>query len=423
MNADLFAITESGCTDSIHDLELVPAGYHIVRCDRADGRKQGGALLVAAPRYELRQNSLGRQLDLVLCTGFDAGTKQPVCVSAADETLVPVDAYHPPLAVRVSLAPVAPVAPAVRHPTDSRAHDLRPRWNFYKADYNMLYSKLMSVNWDALYKMHDMEDILNYFYLTINSILEECVPKKTEKSTNLKYHYPDWYTVDLIKNIRTKSLLHKKYKKTKLDCDYREFSLYRKIVKNGIDDAYKAHVNKIQNQFSKDPKQFWQYIKSRRGSSNRANVIMKEGIPLTDKECAQEFAAFFKKVYNKGPPVLDTQVASQCGANSARISLDALSIADVRKALARLKPKRSAGPDGIPAFIFKDCARVLAEPLLHIFNTCLNVNTFPTLWKTTRVIPVPKAKLCTSVHDYRPVAVLSTPAKEKVSIDGALDTA
>ncbi|CAG4988801.1 unnamed protein product [Colias eurytheme] len=79
-------------------------------------------------------------------------------------------------------------------------------------------------------------------------------------------------------------------------------------------------------------------------------------------------------VYNKEPPVLDTQVASQCGANSARISLDVLSIADVRKALTRLKPKRSAGPDGIPAFIFKDCARVLAEPLLHIFNTCLNAN-------------------------------------------------
>ncbi|CAG4962375.1 unnamed protein product [Colias eurytheme] len=401
MSADLFAITESGCSDSIHDCELVPAGYHIVRCDRADGRKQGGALLVAAPRYELRQVCIPfvsidscRQLDLVLCAGFDEGPEPPVCVSAADETLVPVDAYHPPLAVCVSLAPVAPVAPAVRHsPVHTRDHDLRPKWNFYKADYNSLYTRIMSVDWSALYKMHDIDNILNYFYLILNNILEECVPKTTVKKANSKYHYPDWYTVDLINNIKTKYFLHKKYKTTKLECDYREFSAYRKIVKNNIDDAYKAYINKIQNQFTKDPNQFWQYIKSRRGSSNKANVIMKEGIPLTDAECADEFAAFFKTVYNKERPLLDTQVASQCGASSARVSLNALTVADVRKALTRLKPKRSAGPDGIPAFIFKDCSRVLAEPLLHIFNACLNANIFPRQWKITRVVPVPKGKV------------------------------
>lgn len=55
--ADLFAITETGCNESIHDAELVPPGYTIIRCDRTDGRKQGGTCLVATPRLELRQVS------------------------------------------------------------------------------------------------------------------------------------------------------------------------------------------------------------------------------------------------------------------------------------------------------------------------------------------------------------------------------
>lgn len=54
---DLFAITETGCNESIHDAELVPQGYTIIRCDRTDGRKRGGTCLVATPRLELRRVS------------------------------------------------------------------------------------------------------------------------------------------------------------------------------------------------------------------------------------------------------------------------------------------------------------------------------------------------------------------------------
>lgn len=53
-NADLYGITESSCNESIQDAEIIPRGYKILRCDRADGRKQGGALLVASQRFEIR---------------------------------------------------------------------------------------------------------------------------------------------------------------------------------------------------------------------------------------------------------------------------------------------------------------------------------------------------------------------------------
>ncbi|KAL4709141.1 hypothetical protein ACJJTC_015790 [Scirpophaga incertulas] len=35
--ADLYAITETGCNESIYDAEFIPMGYKVVRCDRADG--------------------------------------------------------------------------------------------------------------------------------------------------------------------------------------------------------------------------------------------------------------------------------------------------------------------------------------------------------------------------------------------------
>lgn len=51
---DLFAITESGLNSSIHDGELIPCDFKIIRCDRADGRKQGGVFLAISSRYELK---------------------------------------------------------------------------------------------------------------------------------------------------------------------------------------------------------------------------------------------------------------------------------------------------------------------------------------------------------------------------------
>lgn len=499
--SDLFAITESGCSESIQDAEIVPPGYNILRCDRADGRKQGGALLVATHRFELRQlpildasidtcvfemicatvhlnkrflfvccvvyippgssendymllfriieklcvrygevivigdfnlyscpanisnyfecflsyceftqsntvpNHLGRQLDLVLSAGISGG----VTVVAADEALVPVDAHHPPLAVSVRPAAAPTTSPAVAR--DSSAHHIRPQWNWNRADFQLLYSRILSIDWSMMYGMHDLEEMLNFFYDNINCTINGCVPRKKLSSGNSRYVYPVWYTRDIIKNIQIKATLHKKFKKTKLDNDYHKFAECRTRIKKLIETAHKQHKNKIQYQFVKDPKSFWQYIRSKRKTLNKQSII-KEGQHLTDDECAVQFADFFESVYSKEPPKLDACAAvSEVGATSARVHIETLSLAEVRQALGSLKPKRSSGPDGIPAFLFRDCGRVLAEPLLYIFNACLQQATFPQRWKITRVVPVPKGKPSSDTCNYRPVAVLSTPAK------------
>lgn len=86
-------------------------------------------------------------------------------------------------------------------------------------------------------------------------------------------------------------------------------------------------------------------------------------------------------------------------------------LAAVSSALARLPPKISVGPDGIPPFILRDCRMVLVEPLLHLFNIFIAAGRFPDLWKLTRVVPVPKGGGGTETSDYRPVAVLCASAK------------
>ncbi|CAH2089361.1 unnamed protein product [Euphydryas editha] len=137
---------------------------------------------------------------------------------------------------------------------------------------------------------------------------------------------------------------------------------------------------------------------------------MNNGQTLSEQESAERLAHFFHSVYSPEPAGLDV-LAYSATRGAARVYLTRLDVAELRRALARLPLKRSVGPDGIPSFIFKDCRFALEEPLLHVFNVCLASTTFPDRWKLTRVVSVPKRLGGPEPGDYRPVALLCTPAK------------
>lgn len=75
-SVEIIAITETGSHASIYDGELVPAGYQILRCDRSDGRKQGGAMLLTTPRYTLKSVNLPN-----LDVSIDNSVFEIVCAS------------------------------------------------------------------------------------------------------------------------------------------------------------------------------------------------------------------------------------------------------------------------------------------------------------------------------------------------------
>lgn len=507
--ADLIAITETGCNESIEDAEIIPQGYQILRCDRMDGRKQGGAFLVATHGFELRKvtvpgdvnvdrcafelicatvhtrnrylflccvvyippsscendymilfrmieqlcvkyrdivvigdfnlhscnnnvincyeyflsfcefiqtnhvpNCKNRQLDLVLCS-LSVGN---VRVSAADDALVPVDPYHPPLVISV---PKGKCARSDTKPTDhprpdhgvTESSDLWPQWSFAKADYDLLYSLILSIDWGSMYDIHDPEAAVIFFYNTLNNIIDSCVPRKRKRCVTSRYRYPEWYTGEIIHHIRKKAMLHKRFKKSGVSSDYEMFARCRATVKTMIVHAHNQHLEWIQQHFTKDPRSFWDYVRSKKATGNRKNII-KDGNILSDSECAKEFAQYFYSVYNSQQPRLDVNAAvASSGGNSSCVHIGCLALSQVTDALTRLKPKRSAGPDGIPAFVFRDCRAVLAKPLLHLYNLCIESSYFPETWKITRVIPIPKGGMDSDVSGYRPVAILSTPAK------------
>ena len=80
-----------------------------------------------------------------------------------------------------------------------------------------------------------------------------------------------------------------------------------------------------------------------------------------------------------------------------------ISVQDVYEGICQLKSKLSFGPDGLPAFLLKNCVSTLAKPLHFLFSLSLRTSTFPNYWKNSFITPIHKSEDKEDVKNYRGV--------------------
>ncbi len=78
--------------------------------------------------------------------------------------------------------------------------------------------------------------------------------------------------------------------------------------------------------------------------------------------------------------------------------------------LSKLRTFKATGSDQVPTRLLKEGALFLAEPLCHIFNSCLLERVMPSVWKFGVVIPVPKTNP-PCIDELRPITLLPELAK------------
>ena len=77
----------------------------------------------------------------------------------------------------------------------------------------------------------------------------------------------------------------------------------------------------------------------------------------------------------------------------------------VIKEFRKVNVKKSNGPDEIVNYVLKMCSEQLADIFTHIFNASFSQHTIPNIWKTSKIVPVPKKSKITQLNDLRPVAL------------------
>jgi hypothetical protein len=82
--------------------------------------------------------------------------------------------------------------------------------------------------------------------------------------------------------------------------------------------------------------------------------------------------------------------------------------------LSLLNPTQAQGPDGLPAWLLKENAELIAEPIAEIINSSFRESRLPPSWKEADIVPVPKQRIVKDVRKHlRPISL--TPILSKVA--------
>ena len=318
--------------------------------------------------------------------------------------MIKEDLHHPPLCINL---------PQVRDEASKKIPvKSESTFNFKKADYVTMYNLFLQTDWSFLTNYEDVNLAVEDFYRVINNIFTTCVPR-TYPSTYPKSHrYPPWYSRDIICDIREKKTAWKKYKQFNSIQDLGKFKTLRSKIKNDIKLAHEQYINNIENNFKTNPKSFWSYIHSKKNTTTIPNNMTYNDNSLGNpQEIVDAFAELFETAFTESSEYVDSENTDVDENGHEPTQLVQLNEDKICKAIKKLKNKFTAGPDGIPSFLIKDCASVLAKPLLILFNLALNSNTFPELWKNSKIIPVFKKDNRTDIKNYRPITIINNFSK------------
>ena len=145
-----------------------------------------------------------------------------------------------------------------------------------------------------------------------------------------------------------------------------------------------------------DEKKMWSFVKLLNGTpdNNAPNEVLKingETISLNSKK-ANLFASHYAKVSShkfdkeerrtnrrckqllKSPSVLDKSCVK-------------FTLRDLKRAIARMKPRGAPGPDDLPPSFFKALGPLALEKLLQIFNRSFESGYCPQSWRNAIIIP------------------------------------
>lgn len=164
-------------------------------------------------------------------------------------------------------------------------------------------------------------------------------------------------------------------------------------------------MRKIETNINDDPRTFWKFINEKRKSySLPTRMCYGDTVSENNQDILELFANFISKVYSHGN---HNQIHNFNFDTIIDISHYYIDVKDIIDGVINLPWKVSFGPDGIPAYLLKQCIFTLAKPLHTIFNLSLNSGTFPSIWKQSYLRPIHKSGPKENIENYRTVCIQS----------------
>lgn len=230
---------------------------------------------------------------------------------------------------------------------------------------------------------------------------------------------------DVMHYIHQRRVLKRKQQRTN---DNHQFELYGQFIKL-LTKFIDQRINNLRNQkwsnllerLKPGDKSFWKISRTLRCKNRRTIPSLKVGTAsfITDEEKSELLANTFAKAHkltldykHSIDTLVNTTAENLKTQNPTTINADFINSNELSHVLLKLKSSKSPGFDKIPNILLKRLPQKAVHLLTCLFNSCIQLNYFPSAFKIAKIIPVQKPnKITTNPSNYRPISLLSNLGK------------
>ena len=347
-------------------------------------------------------------------THVQGGTLDPVISDLGDDTITCSQlgqagtSDHFAILSRVNLAPAR------------EENIFRKIWLWDRADWPSMKRELASTDWDSLL-MGDANHKTATLTSRLTELQEMFVPTREYSS---KPNDQPWfgYRCRLAADEKYKSWLRFKRNPTRLNRNLLRSACRRMITTSRwAQRRWQEDTRRKLSGPGIGSKTWWKLVKEKQGLTRQENVPplnKPDGTVASSNHHKAELLGdmFSRKMTVPDPDRPPPHLPLMCQESLANIQVHR---DKVRRLLQEVNTKKATGPDDVSPHILRKCASEIADPLTLLFQTCVEENTWPSLWKQARVVPIHKKNSKSDPGNYRPISLLSNVSKilEKVIAD------
>ena len=267
-------------------------------------------------------------------------------------------------------------------------------------------------SWWELYCCEDADEAVQIFTRRITIILDEMAPVRKYQ---IRQKYAPWLSSKTKELINERNLAQKKAAKNGVDEDWKDFKKLRNRINSILKNEKCAwQSSRLENCTSTSDT--WRTVKNWLGwktGGPPTKLVIEGELKSKPKELADCMNNFVvnkvTNLRNTIPPCrqdpLD-RVKEIMKSRTCSFKLESVHPDEIKEIINDMKNSKSCGLDNIDSFVLNLASDELTPSIAHIVNLSITRNSFPYLWKTSKVIPLFKKEDATLPKNYRPVSLL-----------------
>lgn len=285
--------------------------------------------------------------------------------------------------------------------------------NFRKCDNNALSSSITSAfranDLGSVETETTLEAQVDTFVSTFNSCIITALDTHAPLTTaRVVKPMAPWLTNELKSKIRSRDSLYNRARRMRSHELMSQYRLLRKQIKTDIKDAKNAYLlSSLTDQT--DQTKIWSTLKKVGLIDSSSKSSLQHFSPI-------ELNTHYANITSLHPPCTYDQlheiIQRPVPPGIPTFSFSPLNHHQVHQMLlSSLSKSRGISPDGIQLSYLRDVLSSIVPPLTYLYNLSLSTGVYPSLWKTSYIIPLNKIAVPASPSDTRPIANLSHLAK------------